>query len=96
LQDPRQINGDNLKNIRRKASRNFTKKSKGGAYLKDKISNLVTNSKNKNIRNLSREINRFKRSYQPRSNFFFIASGAGLSPFYCGHFWPIVPAPDDR
>jgi hypothetical protein len=27
---------------------------------------------------------------------FFIASGAGLSPLYCGHFWPIVPAPDDR
>jgi hypothetical protein len=19
-----------------------------------------------------------------------------LSPLYCGHFWPIVPAPDDR
>jgi hypothetical protein len=27
---------------------------------------------------------------------FFIASGVGLSPFYCGHFWPILPAPDDR
>jgi hypothetical protein len=26
----------------------------------------------------------------------FIASGVGLSPLYCGHFWPIVPAPDDR
>jgi hypothetical protein len=26
---------------------------------------------------------------------FFIASGVGLSPLYCGHFWPIVPAPDD-
>jgi hypothetical protein len=25
----------------------------------------------------------------------FNASGVGLSPFYCGHFWPIVPAPDD-
>jgi hypothetical protein len=30
------------------------------------------------------------------SVFFFIASGVGLSPLYCGHFWPIVPAPDDR
>jgi hypothetical protein len=29
-------------------------------------------------------------------NIFFIASGVGLSLFYCGHFWPIVPAPDDR
>jgi hypothetical protein len=27
---------------------------------------------------------------------FFIASGVGLSPLYCGHFWPIVPAPEDR
>jgi hypothetical protein len=27
---------------------------------------------------------------------FFIASGVGLSPLYRGHFWPIVPAPDDR
>jgi hypothetical protein len=26
----------------------------------------------------------------------FIASGVGLSPLYCGHFWPIVQAPDDR
>jgi hypothetical protein len=25
-----------------------------------------------------------------------IASGMGLNPLYCGHFWPIVPAPDDR
>jgi hypothetical protein len=29
-------------------------------------------------------------------NIFFIASGVGLSPLYCGHFWPIVLAPDDR
>jgi hypothetical protein len=28
--------------------------------------------------------------------FLFIASGVGLSPLYYGHFWPIVPAPDDR
>ncbi|PNF40685.1 hypothetical protein B7P43_G02863 [Cryptotermes secundus] len=27
---------------------------------------------------------------------FFIASGVGLCPLHCGHFWPIVPAPDDR
>jgi hypothetical protein len=27
---------------------------------------------------------------------FFIASGVGLSPLYYGHFWPIVPAPNDR
>jgi hypothetical protein len=27
---------------------------------------------------------------------FLIASGVGLSLLYCGHFWPIVQAPDDR
>jgi hypothetical protein len=28
--------------------------------------------------------------------FLFIASGVAQSPLYCGHFWPIVSAPDDR
>jgi hypothetical protein len=37
-------------------------------YLKDIIDELATNSKNKNIRNLYRGINDFKRGYQPRSN----------------------------
>jgi hypothetical protein len=27
---------------------------------------------------------------------FFIASGVGLNPFYCGHIWPIVRARDNR
>jgi hypothetical protein len=36
--------------------------------LKDKIDELATNSKNKNIRDLCRGINDFKRGYQPRSN----------------------------
>jgi hypothetical protein len=26
--------------------------------------------------------------------YFFIANAVGLSPLYCGHFWPIVPAPE--
>jgi hypothetical protein len=30
---------------------------------------LATNSKNKNIRDLHRGINEFKKGYQPRSNF---------------------------
>jgi hypothetical protein len=33
-------------------------------YLKDKIDELATNSKNKNIRNLCRGINEFKEGYQ--------------------------------
>jgi hypothetical protein len=40
--------GDNLKNIRYEASRHFTKNKKD--YLKDKINELVANSKNKSIR----------------------------------------------
>jgi hypothetical protein len=28
--------------------------------------------------------------------FFFNSSGVGLSPLYCGLFWSIVPAPNDR
>jgi hypothetical protein len=36
--------------------------------VKDKINELATNSKNKNIRDLYRGINEFKRGYQPRNN----------------------------
>jgi hypothetical protein len=36
--------------------------------LKDKINELATNSKNKDIRDLYRGINEFKRGYQPRNN----------------------------
>jgi hypothetical protein len=66
LQDPSEINGDNLNNIRLDASRYFRNKKR--EYLKDKMKELATNSKNKNIRNLYRGINQFKRRYQPRNN----------------------------
>jgi hypothetical protein len=36
--------------------------------MKDKINELATNNKNKNIRDLYRGINEFKRGYQPRNN----------------------------
>jgi hypothetical protein len=48
LQDPSEINGDNRKIVRREASRYFRNKKR--EYLKDKINELATNSKNKNIR----------------------------------------------
>jgi hypothetical protein len=51
LQDPSEINGDNLNNIRHKGSRYF-KNNKKGKYLKDKINELATNSKDKNSRYL--------------------------------------------
>jgi hypothetical protein len=59
LQDPCKINGDNLNNVSREASRYFKKKKR--EYLKDKINEVATNSKNKNIRDLYRGINEFKK-----------------------------------
>jgi hypothetical protein len=57
LQNPNQSNGDNLNNIRREASRHFRNKKK--EYLKAKINELETNSKNKNIRHLYKGIHDF-------------------------------------
>jgi hypothetical protein len=54
MQDPSEINGDNLNNVRREASRHFRNKKR--EYLKDKINELATNSKNKNITDLYRGI----------------------------------------
>jgi hypothetical protein len=66
LQDPNEIIEDNLNNVKREASRHFRTKKR--EFLKDKINELATNSKNKNIRVLYKGINEFKRGYQPRSN----------------------------
>jgi hypothetical protein len=38
------------------------------AYLRARIQELETNSKNKNIRDVYRGINDFKKGYQPRCN----------------------------
>jgi hypothetical protein len=55
LQDPSEISGDNLNNVRRETSRHFRNKKR--EYLKDKINDLATNRKNKNIGDLHRGIN---------------------------------------
>jgi hypothetical protein len=47
IEDPSEINGDNLNNIRCETSRHFRNKKR--EYLKDKIDELATNSKNKNM-----------------------------------------------
>jgi hypothetical protein len=65
LQDPSEINGDSLNNTNRKASKHFRSKKK--ECLKDKINEFATNSKNKNIRDLYRGINGFKRGYHLRN-----------------------------
>jgi hypothetical protein len=66
LQGPSQIKGDVLNDKRREASRNF--RNKKWEYLKGKINELPTHSENKNIRDLYRGINEFKKGYQPRTN----------------------------
>jgi hypothetical protein len=66
LQNLNQISGDNLKNLRRETSRTFRNKKK--EYLKGKINELETNNRNKNIRDLYRGINEFKKGYQPIIN----------------------------
>jgi hypothetical protein len=55
-----------MDNVRLDASRTFrTKKRK---HLKNKLNELETNSKNKNIRDLYRGINEFRKGYQPKTN----------------------------
>jgi hypothetical protein len=66
LQNPIQVNGDNMNNVRHEASRTFRTKKR--EYLKNKINELETNSKNWNIRDLHRGINEFKRGYKLRTN----------------------------
>jgi hypothetical protein len=67
LEDPSEINGDNLNNVRREASRHFRDEKR--EYLKDKINELAMKSKKKkNTRDLYRGINGFKRGYQPGNN----------------------------
>jgi hypothetical protein len=65
LQNPSQINGDNLRNLRCETSRTFRKKKR--EYLKGKINELETNN-NKKLRYLYIGINEFKKGYQPKIN----------------------------
>jgi Zn-finger nucleic acid-binding protein len=65
LQDPSEANEDNLNDVRQEVSRYFRNKKR--EYLKDKINELESNSTNKNIRDLNRGINEFKKGYQPRT-----------------------------
>jgi uncharacterized protein YPO0396 len=55
LQDPSVVNEDNLNNVKREASVHFRNKKR--EYLKDKINETESSSKNKNIRDMYRAIN---------------------------------------
>jgi hypothetical protein len=60
------VNDANLSDIRLEASGHFRNKKR--EYLKHKINEVESNSKNKNIRDLYRGLNEFKKGYQPRTN----------------------------
>jgi hypothetical protein len=62
LQDPSEVNEGNLSNVRRESWRHFRNKKR--EYLKDKINELESNSKNKTVRDLYRGINKFMKGYQ--------------------------------
>jgi hypothetical protein len=62
LHNPSKINGDKLNNIKPEASKYFGNKKR--EYVKDKINELVTDSRNKKIMDLYREIYEFKKGYQ--------------------------------
>jgi hypothetical protein len=66
LQDPSIVNENNLRNVRREASRRFRNKKR--EYLKGKFANIELNSKNKNIRDLYRGITEFKKGHQSKTN----------------------------
>jgi len=59
---PNQINKIDLQNLRRETIGIFRKKER--EYLKGKINELLTNNRNKNIRDLYRGMNELKRVYQ--------------------------------
>jgi hypothetical protein len=65
LPEPSEANEDNLNAVRREANTHFREKRE---YLKDESNEPESNSKNKNIRDLYRGINEFKKGYQPRTN----------------------------
>jgi len=66
VQDPSQSKVDNPNNVRHEVSRYFREKKK--AYLRARILEPETNSRNKNIRDLYSGINDFKKGHQPRCN----------------------------
>jgi hypothetical protein len=74
------MNGDNQSKIRRQASRHFENKKR--EYQKDKINELATNSKNKDIRKLYRGIHEFMRGYQHRNNLMMDENGDLLADFH--------------
>jgi hypothetical protein len=66
LQNPSQINGNNLQNLNVKPVEHLG--TRKGEYLRGRINEIETNNKNKNIRDFYRHVNKFKNGYQARIN----------------------------
>jgi len=66
LQDPNHNTVGNMNNVRHEVSRHFRNKNK--EYFIAKIDEPETNSKIKNIKDLYRGMNDFKKGYQPITN----------------------------
>jgi hypothetical protein len=64
LQNPSKLSGDNLQNLRCEIIRTFRNKKR--EYLKERNNELETNNKRKNIGDLYRGINEFKKGYKHR------------------------------
>jgi hypothetical protein len=60
------VNEDNLSYVRQEASRRLRNENR--EYMKDKINELQSNSKNNNIRDMYNGITEFKKGYQPRTD----------------------------
>jgi hypothetical protein len=63
LQEPSEAKEGNLISVRQEANRHFRDKKR--EHLKGKINELESDSKNKNMRDMYRGINEFKKGYQP-------------------------------
>jgi hypothetical protein len=66
LQDPSEVNEDNLNEVGQEDSTHL--KNKKREYLKDKIKEFGSNNKYKNTGDLYRGISECKKGYQPRTN----------------------------
>jgi hypothetical protein len=73
------MNGDNLQHLRCETSSTFRNKKR--EYMKGKINELETNNKKKNIKDLYRGINEFKKEYQPINNIIKDENGNLLADF---------------
>jgi hypothetical protein len=60
------VNEDNLRTVRREASRCFRNKKRENSKVK--ITDIELNNKNKNIRHLYRGKTEFEKRYQPKTN----------------------------